>query len=137
MNKILSLIAVAIMGLTMQVNAQTIKQAKIEPITNSLATIVDLNPIYFSYDKNWLEKLRLKPSQSGFNIEELAKTNPSLVVKQQLNYNEGKNINKTVIVEKVDYEMLIPMLVGSIKEQQQQIDALKAEINLLKSKSSK
>ena len=137
MNRILSLIAVAIMGLTMQVNAQTIKQAKIEPITNSLATIVDLNPIYFSYDKNWLEKLRLKPSQSGFNIEELAKTNPSLVVKKQLNYNEGKNINKTAIVEKVDYEILIPMLVGSIKEQQQQIDALKAEINLLKSKSSK
>jgi hypothetical protein len=137
MNKIFSLIAVAILGLTMQVNAQTIKQAKIEPITNSLATIIDLNPIYYSYDKNWVEKLRLKPLQSGFNFEELTKLNPNLVVRQQLNYNEGKNINKTAVVEKVDYELLIPMLVGSIKEQQQQIEELKAEINLLKSKNSK
>jgi hypothetical protein len=137
MNKIFSIIAVAILGLTMQVNAQTIKQAKIEPITNSLATIIDLNPVYYSYDKNWLDKLQLKPSQSGFNFEELTKINPNLVVRQQLNYNEGKNINKTAVVEKVDYELLIPMLVGSIKEQQQQIEALKAEINLLKSKSSK
>jgi hypothetical protein len=97
MNKIFSIIAVAILGLTMQVNAQTIKQAKIEPITNSLATIIDLNPVYYSYDKNWLDKLQLKPSQSGFNFEELTKINPNLVVRQQLNYNEGKNINKTAV----------------------------------------
>ncbi len=137
MNKILSLIAIAIIGFTIQVNAQTLKQSKIEPITNSLATIVKLDPVNFSYDKNWLEKLQLKPDQSGFNVEEVAKINPKLVINQQLNYNEGKNINKTAVVQKVDYEALIPMLVGSIKEQQQQIEALKAEINALKSKGAK
>lgn len=137
MNKILSLIAIAITGFTIQVNAQTLKQSKIEPITNSLATIVKLDPVNFSYDKNWLEKLQLKSAQSGFNVEEVAKVNPKLLINQQLNYNEGKNTNKTAVVQKVDYEMLIPMLVGSIKEQQQQIEMLKAEINALKSKGAK
>ena len=137
MNKILSLIAIAIIGFTIEVNAQTLKQSKIEPITNSLATIVKLDPVNFSYDKNWLEKLQLKSTQSGFNVEEVAKVNPKLVINQQLNYNEGKNTNKTAVVQKVDYEMLIPMLVGSIKEQQQQIEALKAEISALKSKGAK
>ncbi|RYG19421.1 MAG: hypothetical protein EOO07_06855 [Chitinophagaceae bacterium] len=137
MNRTLSLIALAIVSLTVQANAQEVKQAKITPITNSLATITKLDPIHFSYDKNWVDKLRLNPTQSGFNIDELAKTNPQLIVNQRLLYNEGKNNTKTAIVQKVDYEMLIPMLVGSIKEQQQQIDALKAEINALKSKGAK
>lgn len=137
MNKTLSLIATAIIGFTVQVNAQTIKQSKIEPITNALATVVKLDPISFSYEKNWLDKLLLKSSQTGFNVAEAVKINPKLVVNQQLNYNEGKNNNKTAVVQKIDYEMLIPMLVGSIKEQQQQIDALKAEISALKSKSAK
>lgn len=137
MNRTLSFIAIAIIGFAVQANAQTLKQAKIEPITNSLATVVKLDPVNFSYDQNWLDKLQLKSTQSGFNIEEAAKVNPKLVVNQQLNYNQGKNTNKTAVVQKVDYELLIPMLVGSIKEQQQQIEALKAEINALKNKSAK
>lgn len=137
MNRTLSLIALAILGFTMQVNAQTLKQSNISPIKNSLTTIKTLDPIQFSYDKNWADKLKLSATNSGFNMEELAKINPQLIVNQQLNYNEGKNNTKTAIVQKVDYEMLIPMLVGGIKEQQQQIEALRAEINALKSKGVK
>ena len=137
MKQILSIIAIAMVGFSAQSNAQTVKQTDITPITNSLSTVVKLEPINFTYDKDWLQKLNIKPSQSGFNIEHLSKVNPKLVVNQQLNYNEGKNNNKTVVVQKVDYEMLIPMLVGSIKEQQEQIDALKAELRSLKSKSAK
>jgi len=137
MNRTTMLIATAIIGISMHVNAQTIKQSKITPITSSLATIVKLDPVTFSYDKNWLDKLSLKSTHSGFNVEELIKINPQLIVNQQLNYNAGKNNTKTAVVQKVDYEMLIPMLVGSIKEQQQQIEALKAEIGALKSKNTK
>jgi len=137
MNRTIMLIATAIIGISMQVNAQTVKQANLTPLTNSLATIVKMDPVNFSYDKNWLDKLSLKSSQSGFNIEELAKFNPQLIVNQQLNYNAGKNNTKTAVVQKVDYEMLIPMLVGSIKEQQLQIEALKAEVNALKGKNAK
>lgn len=137
MNKTILLIAMAIIGFTVHSSAQNIKQANITPISNSLATIVKLDPVSFSYDKNWLEKLNLKSTQSGFNVEEVVKIYPKLVVNQQLNYNEGKNNNKTAVIQIIDYEVLIPMLVGSIKEQQQQIDALKTEINQLKSKNGK
>ncbi|MEJ5993408.1 hypothetical protein WG904_03180 [Pedobacter sp. Du54] len=137
MNRTIMLIATAIIGITMQVNAQIIKQTKITPIKSSLATLVKLDPVTFSYDKNWLDKLSLKPTHSGFNVEELLKINQQLIVNQQLTYNAGKNNTKTAIIQKVDYEMLIPMLVGSIKEQQQQIDALKAEITNLKGKNAK
>lgn len=137
MNKILMLIAFAMIGFTIEVNAQTVKQVNIAPITNSLTTLLKLEPINFNYEKSWAEKLNLKLINSGFNIDELIKINSQLIINQPLNYTEGKNNTKTAIIQKVDYEMLIPMLVGSIKEQQQQIEALKAEINMLKSKGAK
>ncbi|RZL50744.1 MAG: hypothetical protein EOP00_02775 [Pedobacter sp.] len=137
MKQTLSVISIAMLAFVAKTNAQNVKQTNITPITNSLTTIVKLDPINFTYDKDWLQKLNLKPAQSGFNVVELAKVNPQLVVNQQLNYNEGKNNTKTAVVQKVDYEVLIPMLVGSIKEQQLQIDALKAELNVLKSKAAK
>ncbi len=137
MKQMLAIIAIAMVGFVAKSNAQTVKQINIIPITNSLFTLSKIDPVYFTYDKDWLQKLDLRPSQGGFNIEQLIKVNPLLVINQQLNYTEGKNNNKTVVVQNVDYEMLIPMLVGSIKEQQQQIDALKAELRSLKSKSAK
>lgn len=137
MKQTISIIAVAMMGFVAKTNAQTVKQTNVTPITNALSTVVKLEPVNFTYEKDWLQKLNLKPSQSGFNVDQLAQVNPKLVVNQSLNYNEGKNNNKTAVVQKIDYEVLIPMLVGSIKEQQQQIDALKAELNSLRSKAAK
>lgn len=137
MKQTISVIAIAMMGFVAKTNAQNVKQTNVTPITNALSTVVKLEPVNFTYEKDWLQKLNLKPSQSGFNLEQLSQVNPRLVVNQSLNYNEGKNNNKTAVVQKVDYEVLIPMLVGSIKEQQQQIDALKAELNTLRSKSAK
>lgn len=137
MKQTISVIAIAMMGFVAKTNAQTVKQTNVTPITNALSTVVKLEPVNFTYEKDWLQKLNLKPSQSGFNVEQLSQVNPKLVVNQSLNYNEGKNNNKTAVVQKVDYEVLIPMLVGSIKEQQQQIDALKAELNTLKGKAAK
>lgn len=137
MKQTISVIALAIMGFVAKTNAQTVKQTNLTPITNSLATVVKLEPVNFTYEKDWLQKLNLKPLQSGFNVAQLAQISPELVVSQSLNYNEGKNNTKTAVVQKVDYEALIPMLVGSIKEQQLQIDALKAELNTLKSRKAK
>lgn len=137
MKQTISVIAIAMMGFVAKTNAQTVKQTNVTPITNALSTVVKLEPVNFSYEKDWLQKLNLKPAQSGFNVDQLAQVNPRLVVNQSLNYNEGKNNSKTAVVQKVDYELLIPMLVGSIKEQQEQIDALKAELNSLRSKTAK
>jgi ABC-type enterochelin transport system substrate-binding protein len=131
----ISLIAFAIAGFALQTNAQTVKQTKQAPITNALSTVVKLDPITFSYDQNWADQLKINSgSQNGFDLEALAKTAPNLVINQQRNYTSGKNATKTAVVQKVDYEALMPLLVGSIKEQQKQIEALKAELSDLKTK---
>lgn len=134
----ISLIAIAMIGFGVNANAQTVSQTNIAPITDALTTVVKLQPITFNYDQNWIEKLKMKSnSQSGFDLESLAKTVPGLIVNEQLNYNSGKNNTKTAVVQKVNYEALVPLLVGSIKEQQQQIEALKAELQTLKRQKAK
>ena len=131
----ISLIAIAILGSGICANAQTIKQTQITPITEALKTVIKLDPITFSYDQSWADKLKMHNiQQNGFDIAALLKIAPQLVINQQRNYTEGKNNNKTAIVQLVDYQALIPLLVASIKEQQLQIDKLKAEVNALKSK---
>lgn len=138
MNIKISYIAIAIFGFALQANAQTVKQTQVAPINNSLQTVVKLTPVTFNYEQDWLQKLNMKPTtKSGFSMDDVAKDAPQLIVNKQLNYNSGKNATKTATVQQVDYEALVPLLVGSIKEQQQQIEALKREINQLKSKTSK
>lgn len=138
MKKSLLLGAIAIVGFALNTNAQTVKQTEITSIDNSLNTVLKLTPINFSYDKDWAGKLKLSTQkQSGFAVEEVAKVAPELVVNQQKTYTAGKNSTKTATVPVVDYETLIPLLVGSIKEQQLQIEALKKEISLLRSAKSK
>jgi len=138
MKKSLLLGALAIVGLALNTNAQTVKQTEITSINNSLNTVLKLTPINFSYDKDWASKLKLSTQkQSGFAVEEVAKVAPELVVNQQKTYTAGKNSTKTATVPVVDYETLIPLLVGSIKEQQLQIEALKKEISQLRSAKSK
>ena len=138
MKKSLFLGAIAMVGFALQANAQTVKQTEITSINNSLNTVLKLTPINFSYDKDWASKLKLSTQkQSGFAIEEVAKIAPELVINQQKTYTAGKNSTKTATVPVVDYETLIPLLVGSIKEQQLQIEALKKEINQLRSAKSK
>lgn len=138
MKKSLLLGALAIVGFALNTNAQTVKQTEITSINNSLNTVLKLTPINFSYDKDWASKLKLSTQkQSGFAIEEVAKIAPELVINQQKTYTAGKNSTKTATVPVVDYETLIPLLVGSIKEQQLQIEALKKEINQLRSAKSK
>lgn len=138
MKKSLLLGAIVMIGFALNTNAQTVKQTEITSIDNSLNTVLKLTPINFSYDKDWAGKLKLSTQkQSGFAVEEVAKVAPELVVNQQKTYTAGKNSTKIATVPVVDYETLIPLLVGSIKEQQLQIEALKKEISLLRSAKSK
>ena len=138
MKKLLLLGAIAMVGFALNTNAQTVKQTEITSIDNSLNTVLKLTPVNFSYDKDWAGKLKLSTQkQSGFSVEEVSKVAPELVVNQQKTYTAGKNSTKTATVPVVDYETLIPLLVGSIKEQQLQVEALKKEINQLRSAKSK
>jgi len=123
---------------SLQISAQEVAQNNVKPVTNSLETVSKLQPVSFNYDKAWAEKLKISPKQQyGFIGTEAKSVVPEIVTVQAKDYAAGKNAYRSATLTKVDYESLIPLLVGSIKEQQQQIDALKQEIQSLKSRSAK
>ena len=70
----------------------------------------------------------------GFTVEEIEAVFPELVKTSTETYMFGKNTYRTRKVKTVDMESLIPILVASVKEQQVQIEQLKKELQVLKSK---
>ncbi|RNL50263.1 tail fiber domain-containing protein [Pedobacter jejuensis] len=130
--------AVFLLSASLKISAQEIGQTNIQPLNNSVSIVAQLQPVSFNYDSKWAEKLKLSDkSQMGFVASDVQKILPALVRRQAKDYPSGKNAFKTATVSTVDYESLIPLLVGSIKEQQQQIEQLRAEVDSLKSKNTK
>ena len=130
--------AVFLIAASLKISAQEVVQNNIKPIENALSQVTKLQPVSFNYDKAWAEKLRLSANpQIGFVGAEAKKAVPDLVSVQAKDYSSGKNAFKTATITKVDYESLVPLLVGSIKEQQQQIEELKREIKALRAQRSK
>jgi Tfp pilus assembly protein PilN len=135
---IFSLFAFFLTLSSLTIKAQEVVQNNIKPINNALELVSKLEPISFNYDKVWAEKLKLSSNLLyGFDGASAKANVPSLVKAQSKDYSAGKNAYKSATLTKVDYESLIPLLVGSIKEQQQQIDQLKKEIKSLKAQASK
>jgi hypothetical protein len=130
--------AVLLIATALKINAQEVVQNNVKPIENALIQVTKLQPVSFNYDKAWAEKLKLsvKP-QYGFVGADAKAAVPSIVSVQAKDYTSGKNAFKTATITKVDYESLIPLLVASIKEQQEQIEALQRELSALKSQSAK
>ncbi|WP_316832488.1 tail fiber domain-containing protein [Pedobacter aquatilis] len=130
--------AVFLISASLKINAQEVAQTNVQPINNSISLVSQLQPVSFNYDEKWAEKLKLsnKP-QMGFVAADVQKVLPSLVKQQAKDYPSGKNAFRSATIATFDYESLIPLLVGSIKEQQQQIEQLKREIETLKSRNTK
>ena len=117
-------------------NSELIKQSS--PLVNTLSDINQLKPVVFEYDKNQILKLKLPSGQQyGFIAEEVHQTMPELVKSRKKMISSGKNSFKTVEVKDVDMNSLIAILVASVKEQQREIDRLKAEMQSLKSISAR
>lgn len=130
--------AVFLISASLKISAQEVAQTNIQPINNSVSVVTQLQPVSFNYDKQWADKLKISgKSQFGFVTADVQKVLPALVTKTAKDYSSGKNSFRSATVSKVDYESLIPLLVGSIKEQQEQIEQLKKEINALKSRNTK
>lgn len=88
-------------------------KSNISPITNALANIKKLQGVSFTWKNNGDRAL-------GLVAQDVEKVYPELVSTN----NEG--------VKSVQYGNLVAPLIEAIKEQQKQIDALKAEIEALK-----
>ncbi|MCZ4224466.1 tail fiber domain-containing protein [Pedobacter rhodius] len=122
----------------LKVSAQEVAQTNIQPLNNSVSLISQLQPVSFNYDAKWAQKLKISgKTQLGFVTADVQKVLPELVKITAKDYPTGKNASRTATLSKIDYESLIPLLVGSIKEQQQQIEQLRRELDSLKSRNTK
>nr|WP_276902785.1 tail fiber domain-containing protein [Pedobacter kyonggii] len=130
--------AVLLIAASLKISAQEVVQNNVKPVENALIQVTKLQPVSFNYDKTWAEKLKLstKP-QYGFVGTEAKTAVPEIVSVQAKSYASGKNAFRNATITKVDYESLVPLLVASIKEQQQQIEALQRELKTLKSQNTK
>ena len=130
--------AVLLMAASLKISAQEVVQHNVKPVENALSQVTKLAPVSFNYDKTWAEKLQLSAGpQYGFVGTDAKAAVPNIVSVQSKDYSSGKNAFRSATITKVDYERLVPLLVASIKEQQQQIEALKHELKMLKSQGAK
>jgi len=129
---------VLLVAATLTIRAQEVVQQNVKPVDNALEVVSKLQPVIFNYDKTWAQKLKISDQpQYGFVGTEAKSAAPEVTTVTAKTYPAGKNAQNSATITKVDYEKLIPLLVGSIKEQQAQIDALKREIQTLKAHAAK
>jgi hypothetical protein len=103
------------------------------PITGALSYVNQIEPITYQYDQQAIKNTKLPTGmQYGFNTASVKSVLPGVVKTESILYPAGKNQFRSADVSKVDMQSLIPVLLGAIKEQQQQIDALKTELQSLK-----
>jgi hypothetical protein len=101
---------------------------KIASIDKPVQQLVRLQPGVFEYDH------KATGRHYGFSVEDIEAVFPELVKTSTQTYMFGKNTYRTRQVKTVDMESLIPILVASVKEQQVQLEQLKQELQVLKSK---
>jgi hypothetical protein len=95
----------------------------ITSLTNSLSKVISLNGVNYYWDKENHPGMGFSDSrQVGLIAQEVEKVVPELVT-------EGPDGYKSV-----DYSKVTPLLIEAIKEQQQQIESLRAEIEAMKGK---
>jgi uncharacterized small protein (DUF1192 family) len=121
-----------------EVSAQSLSDNQIKKnvvtIDGPLQKIVQLKPTEFEYDTQKYKHLQLKSGkQFGFNAEEVQNVLPELVTEKNISFMYGKNSYRDAKIKTVDEASLIPLLVASIKELEQQIAQLKAEMQTVKS----
>lgn len=105
----------------------------ISTINSPLQRITQLQPKQFEYNAAAFRHLKLKEGkQYGFIAEDIEAVFPTLVNEKSISYRYGKNVYRNATIKTINEASLIPVLVASIKEQQAEIEKLKAEMLELK-----
>ncbi|MES2827362.1 MAG: tail fiber domain-containing protein [Bacteroidota bacterium] len=118
-----------------QLEEQTLK-TNVAEISNSMSYLKSLKPITYQFDVKKFKHLKLPQyTQYGFLTAQTKTAFPDLVVEAVKPYNSGKNSTSVARYDEVQKDNLIPILVAAVKEQQEQIDRLKAELKQLKAKA--
>lgn len=131
----------AVLIISGRVFSQTVTDSEIKKnvaaISSPLQKLVQLNPKTFEYDIQKFKHLNLEHGvRYGFIAEELQQVFPGLVKQKNISYMSGKNSYRDTKIKTIDEASLIPVLVASIQQQQQQIEKLKEEVEALKNSKS-
>jgi hypothetical protein len=105
----------------------------IGPVTGALDKVLQLEAFY--YKPNELaESLGYTDGKVrvGLSAQKVKEVQPEAVTPAAFDLDENKQSKSGENYLGVDYERLVPLLVEAIKEQQGQIEALKAEVAALK-----
>ena len=103
---------------------------KIESIPNStsLTKVLQLNPVYYEWREDILPSAFVKNHRQGRQIgliaQEVEEIIPEVVKEEKIYDEKWKGVN---------YEKLTAVLIGAVKEQQEQIEELKTRITELES----
>jgi len=135
--KKISLICTALLLLG-TVYAQSLADSEIKrnitSISSPLQKLVMLEPKSYEYETAKFKYLKLQHGRKyGFLAENVQGIFPELVGERSVQYMFGKNSYRDATIKTVDETALVPLLVAAIKEQQLQIEALKAAVAELKS----
>jgi hypothetical protein len=108
-------------------------KTSVTSIDSPLKSILALQPRTFEYKTRQFNHLNLPGGrQYGFIAEEFRQVFPGLVYKKPYSFMVGKNKYESATVNTINTDALIPVLVASIQQQQQQIDQLRAELEAVK-----
>lgn len=114
------------------VSEQELKK-NIQPLTSALNRLIQLKPSVYEFETVKFKHLNLAGGRKfGFLTDNVETIFPELVTQKKVSYMFAKNGFRNTTYKSVDEASLIPLLVASIKEQQQQIEELKAAIEELK-----
>lgn len=113
--------------------ADTDIKKNVTPVSGALNAINRLEPVTYQYDVQSFKGVKMPGgTQYGFMTGNMQSVFPGMIKTESKLYPAGKNAVRSVDVQSVDMQSLIPVLLGAIKEQQLQIDALKSELQSLK-----
>lgn len=107
----------------------------IAPVIAPLQKLLQLEPKMYEFETSKYRHLKLQQGKRyGFLAANVQAVFPELVNEKTFSYMFAKNGYRDTSIKTVDELSLIPVLVASIKEQQEQIEQLKAAIEELKNK---
>ncbi len=119
----------------------------ITPLGNCLDKVIKMMPVEYNFDEKYKGFIASEEKQAGLLAQDVDEIFHNSNIVSDINLksvggeNEPKFVGatektelKTMAAKAVSYSALTPYLIGAIKEQQQQIELLKQEIELLKSK---
>jgi hypothetical protein len=138
-SKIFSVITLLLSGVTMakgqHSHANLILHSS--PLENSLGLLQQLKPVIFEYQPEVARKMRIESGpHMGFLPWETKTVFPALVSKTDKLVPSGKNSNQVLTIETVDNNQLIPVLVQTLQQQEEKINALEKQLNNLKKNMS-